>query len=90
MHPRVGRGGARSADIAMKPIKITLEFNGLRHLQKAFVKSGAVRCGFCTPGMILGGKALLERNHQPDEGEIPKRSLVAFVVALAVLKSLRL
>ncbi len=39
-------------------------------LQKAFVEHGAVQCGFCTPGMIMASKALLDRNPHPDEEQI--------------------
>ncbi len=39
-------------------------------LQKAFIVHGAIQCGFCTPGMILAAKALLERNPVPKEMEI--------------------
>jgi len=38
-------------------------------LQEAFVEHGAIQCGFCTPGMIISGKALLDRNHHPSEEE---------------------
>lgn len=41
-------------------------------LQTAFVKKGAVQCGFCTPGMILSAKALLDENPRPTDGEIKK------------------
>ena len=45
--------------------------NGQLHpLQKEFIELGAIQCGFCTPGMILTAKALLERNPHPTEGEI--------------------
>jgi len=45
--------------------------NGRLHpLQEAFVKHGAVQCGFCTPGMILSAKALLDRNPRPAEAEV--------------------
>ena len=48
-----------------------LEENGeLSRLQKAFVEHGAVQCGFCTPGMILSCKALLDKNPHPSETEI--------------------
>lgn len=39
-------------------------------LQQAFVETGAVQCGFCTPGMILSAKALLDKNPNPTEHEI--------------------
>jgi carbon-monoxide dehydrogenase small subunit len=44
--------------------------NELHPLQKAFVEKGAVQCGFCTPGMILAAKALLDLNPLPAEEEI--------------------
>lgn len=43
---------------------------GLHPLQKAFVEHGAVQCGFCTPGMILSSKALLDRRPKPTETEV--------------------
>ena len=39
-------------------------------LQRAFVEGGAVQCGFCTPGMVLAARALLDRDPDPDEREI--------------------
>jgi carbon-monoxide dehydrogenase small subunit len=39
-------------------------------LQKAFAERGAVQCGYCTPGMILTAKALLDTNPNPGEDEI--------------------
>lgn len=42
----------------------------LHPLQKAFIEHGAIQCGFCTPGMILSAKALLDENHHPSEDEI--------------------
>jgi len=43
---------------------------GLHPLQKAFVEHGAIQCGFCSSGMILSGKSLLEKNPNPDELEV--------------------
>ncbi len=39
-------------------------------LQKAFVEHGAVQCGFCTPGMIIASKALLDKNPSPNDEEV--------------------
>ncbi|MBR0357086.1 MAG: (2Fe-2S)-binding protein [Clostridia bacterium] len=48
-----------------------LSQNGeLDRLQKCFVESLAVQCGFCTPGMIMTAKALLLENPHPTEAEI--------------------
>ena len=47
--------------------------NGQLHpLQEAFIKTGAFQCGFCTPGMLLSAKALLDANSNPQEEEIKK------------------
>jgi len=42
----------------------------LHPLQQAFVDHGAIQCGFCTPGMILSAKALLDRSPKPTEDEV--------------------
>jgi aerobic carbon-monoxide dehydrogenase small subunit len=42
----------------------------LHSLQKSFIKRGAVQCGFCSPGMLLSAKALLDRNPHPTVREI--------------------
>ncbi|MCZ7662887.1 MAG: 2Fe-2S iron-sulfur cluster-binding protein [Thermoleophilia bacterium] len=42
----------------------------LQPLQQAFIDKGAVQCGFCTPGMLLAAKALLDANPEPDVDEI--------------------
>ena len=48
-----------------------LEQNGEMHLiQKKFIEDGAVQCGFCTPAMVLAGKALLDENPHPTREEI--------------------
>lgn len=48
-----------------------LEKDGELHpLEEAFLEEDAVACGFCTPGMVMSAKALLERNPHPTDGEI--------------------
>jgi carbon-monoxide dehydrogenase small subunit len=48
-----------------------LEDNGEIHpLQKTFIEKGAVQCGFCTPGMILSAKALLDGESDPSEEQV--------------------
>ncbi len=42
----------------------------LHPIQKAFIEYGAIQCGFCTPGMVLSAKALLDENPKPTEEEI--------------------
>jgi aerobic-type carbon monoxide dehydrogenase small subunit (CoxS/CutS family) len=42
----------------------------LHPIQQAFVDKGSIQCGFCTPGMILSAKALLDANPKPTEQEI--------------------
>ena len=42
----------------------------LHPIQQAFIDHGAVQCGFCTPGMILSAKALLDEKPHPSEEEI--------------------
>ena len=42
----------------------------LHPLQAAFIEEGGVQCGFCTPGMLMSAKALLETTPRPSEAEI--------------------
>jgi aerobic-type carbon monoxide dehydrogenase small subunit (CoxS/CutS family) len=50
-----------------------LETNGALHpVQQAFIDAGAMQCGYCIPGMILGAVALLDRKAQPSDDEIVK------------------
>jgi aerobic-type carbon monoxide dehydrogenase small subunit (CoxS/CutS family) len=42
----------------------------LSDLQKAFIKHNALQCGFCTPGMIMSARALLNRNSSPTREDI--------------------
>ena len=42
----------------------------LHPIQQALVEHGGTQCGFCTPGIVLSAKALLDRNPQPTEDDI--------------------
>ena len=42
----------------------------LHPIQQAFIDAGAVQCGYCTPGMVMSAKALLDQNPNPTEEEI--------------------
>jgi aerobic carbon-monoxide dehydrogenase small subunit len=44
----------------------------LHPIQQAFVNEGAIQCGFCTPGMVMSTKALLDHEKNPDEQQIRK------------------
>jgi carbon-monoxide dehydrogenase small subunit len=50
-----------------------LQQDGVLHpLQSAFIEKGAVQCGFCTPGMLLSAKNLLDQNLEPTVEEIKR------------------
>ncbi len=49
----------------------SLATNGKLHpLQEKFIEYGAIQCGYCTPGMLLVAKALLDKNPNPTENEV--------------------
>ncbi|OGQ50517.1 MAG: hypothetical protein A3I09_02125 [Deltaproteobacteria bacterium RIFCSPLOWO2_02_FULL_47_10] len=73
----------RACKVTLKQLKETdriltiegLSQNGKLHpIQEAFIEVGAIQCGFCTPGMVLSAKALLDKNKNPTRNEI-KRAL---------------
>jgi len=45
-------------------------WDGLHPLQRAFIEQDGLQCGFCTPGMLIAAKALLDRIPNPTEEEI--------------------
>lgn len=49
---------------------ITIEGVEDEDIKNAFIEEGAVQCGFCTPGMILAAKSLLDKNENPSEQDI--------------------
>lgn len=44
----------------------------LHPIQRSFIEHGAIQCGYCTPGMILSAKVLLDRVSKPSEAEVKK------------------
>lgn len=65
MYPAIKADGKRVSTIE------GLRRNGELHpLQRTFHENWAVQCGFCSPGMIMAAKALLDRNPEPDDAEI--------------------
>ncbi|MFH1416649.1 MAG: (2Fe-2S)-binding protein [Elusimicrobiota bacterium] len=61
---------AQAADAHITTIEGLSSSGKLHSIQQAFVEKGAIQCGFCTPGMILSAKALLDRVSSPTREEI--------------------
>lgn len=61
---------ARLDGSAVWTIESLAQQGHLHPVQQAFVASGAIQCGFCTPGMIMAAKALLDANPHPTQDEI--------------------
>ena len=61
---------AQMAGMAITTLEGMGTFEELHPLQEAFLAEGAVQCGYCTPGMILAAKALLDENPDPSEDDI--------------------
>ena len=72
------RQGARSCRVRVESLSgkqvTTIEGlardESLHPLQAAFIETGAVQCGFCTPGMIMAAKSLLDAHPDPSDEEI--------------------
>ncbi|MDC7227110.1 MAG: (2Fe-2S)-binding protein [Spirochaetales bacterium] len=61
---------ASAKDGEILTVKALGDIHNPHPIQRAFAESGAVQCGFCTPGQILSTYALLLENHDPDEKDI--------------------
>ncbi len=61
---------ARLDGKSVETIEALAPGGSLHPIQRAFVVEGAVQCGFCTPGMVMATKALLDENPHPSEAEI--------------------
>ncbi len=62
----------RAAGRPVETIEGLVRGDQLHPLQRAFVELGAIQCGFCTPGMIMAAKALLDSNPRPTHQDIVK------------------
>lgn len=60
----------KAMDATVETIEGISDGEKLHPLQQSFIDKGAVQCGFCTPGMIMSAKALLDENNNPTEEEI--------------------
>ena len=58
------------ADVEITTVEGLAEQGSLHPLQTAFAEEGAAQCGYCTPGMLLAAKALLDANPKPTRDEI--------------------
>ncbi len=63
---------SRAQDAVVETIEGLARGERLHPLQEEFINKGAVQCGFCTPGMIMSAKALLDRNPNPTSEEVRK------------------
>jgi aerobic-type carbon monoxide dehydrogenase small subunit (CoxS/CutS family) len=63
---------ASVAGAAITTIEGLAQDGRLHPVQEAFIAAGAMQCGYCTPGMILGAVALLKRTPEPSESEIAR------------------
>jgi len=71
LHAADADGHAITTIEALTPISnLQLPTSNLHPIQQAFIESGAIQCGYCTPAQILTAKALLDRNPDPSEAEI--------------------
>jgi aerobic-type carbon monoxide dehydrogenase small subunit (CoxS/CutS family) len=55
---------------AIESVEALSKDGTLHPLQQAFIDQNAIQCGFCTPGMLMTGKALLAKNPHPSEDEV--------------------
>jgi putative selenate reductase molybdopterin-binding subunit len=65
-----GRQIVTIEDIGEHPDQGWRDTEGLHPIQQAFVETGAIQCGFCTPAMVLAAKALIDQNPSPSEDDV--------------------
>jgi len=62
--------GVEAEGAKIETIEGMAEGEKLHPLQRVFLEEAALQCGFCTPGILVAAKSLLERNPDPSETEI--------------------
>jgi putative selenate reductase molybdopterin-binding subunit len=65
-----GRKVETIESIGEHPAQGWRDSEGLHPIQQAFVETGAIQCGYCTPAMVLAAKALLDNNPKPSEIQV--------------------
>jgi len=66
----IGHSVQTIESIGENPEKGWKKTKGLSDIQKAFVESGSIQCGYCTPAMVLASTSLLQNNKEPSENQI--------------------
>jgi len=62
--------GVEAQDKQIETIEGMAQDGELHPLQRKFIEHAALQCGFCTPGILVAAKALLEKNPDPNETEV--------------------
>ena len=62
--------GVEAQGTQIETVEGLSQSDGLHPLQRKFIEHAALQCGFCTPGILVAAKALLDRNPDPTETEI--------------------
>lgn len=65
-----GREVVTIEDVGEHPDQGWRDTEGLHPIQQAFVETGAIQCGYCSPAMVLAAKALLDQNPSPSESQV--------------------
>jgi carbon-monoxide dehydrogenase small subunit len=79
--------GYQADGTVVETIEGLAQGGALHPLQDAFIETGGVQCGICIPGMVMAGKALLDRKERPSPADLREETLVFAEEACALIKS---